>query len=400
MPKNVIYQKRKPNRKILICESRNLSYGSSGFFLGQIREELQKQGIQVEYFKLEEDLSNMDDLENYTDQSFDAVLDINSYLPLMILEDGTYFIDHIPAPFFNYIVDHPVHLHPLLDSQAHNHYILCLDEIHRQYIQKYYPNISGCFVMPIAGSVSSHCKPFQDRSWHIYFPGTYIPLTEYEAKLRNLDPALVTMTKEYDRKIQAGIAMPDIITWYRTQHGKSAYSPAHLHKYCRYMDRYLREMIRHRVLEAVFAEGYCIHVTGAHWEYYDGEYEDQLMIHSSCDYETMLSQIGDSRIILNVQPSFPNTPHDRIMCGMAGGAVVLTDSCTFLENNFTAGKQYLRYDLHRPQHSIHKLRKYLNHTETLCTIANEARKIIQESYLWNHWVRCFLDIIDNRIRTR
>lgn len=396
MPKNVTYQKKKRNQKILICESRDLSYGSSGFFLRQIRTELEKQDIPVEHFKLQEDLSNLNDLEDYADRSFAAILDINSHLPRMVLEDGTYLLDHIRAPFFNYIVDHPVHLHPLLSSPARNHYILCLDKLHQQYIQTYYPNISGCFVMPLAGSVPQICKPYPERSRHIYFPGTYVPLVEYEAKLRMLDETLISMTEEYDRKLQAGETVPDLITWFRIQQGKNAPSPQQLHTRCRYMDRYLREMMRHRVLEAVLSEGYCIHVTGVHWEYYDGKYDDQLIMQPACDYETMLSQIGDSQIVLNVQPLFPNAAHDRVLCGMAGGAVVLTDACSFLEENFIAGQHYLRYESHSPKHSIHKLRRYLHNTETLCNIAEEGRQSVREAYLWSHWTRRFLQLLESQ----
>lgn len=59
MPKNVMLQKKNRNKKILICETRHLSYGSSCFFLQQIIAALKKRDIVVEYFKLEEDLSKI-----------------------------------------------------------------------------------------------------------------------------------------------------------------------------------------------------------------------------------------------------------------------------------------------------------------------------------------------------
>lgn len=406
MPKNVMLQKKNRNKKILICETRHLSYGSSCFFLQQIIAALKKRDIVVEYFKLEEDLSNIDALEIYAGRSFDAVLDINSYLPTMTMEDGSYFMDHIDAPFFNYIVDHPVHLHPLLNSRANHYYIICLDQEHRRYIQKMYPEIAGCFVLPLAGSVPPICKPYMERSWHIYFPGTYVPLTEYETKLKELeslegfDSSLFHMAKEYCRGFTSGSHMPDMIEWFIEKQWETEYSAQQLHLNCRYIDRYVREAIRHQVLDALLAEGHSIHVTGAHWKYYDGKHQNSLIVHSECDYPSMLSCIGNSQIVLNIQPLFPNAPHDRILCAMAGGAVALTDSCDFLKENLKMGQHYLCYDVHRPNHSFQKLHKFLDNPNALCKIAEEGRRKACENYLWDHWTENFLGIIDNEIGTR
>ena len=366
----------------------------------QITAELEKREISVEYFSLKEDHSNIDALEDYAGCTFDAILDINGRLPLMVMDDGSHLIQHIQAPYFNYLLDHPMHLHPLLQCTAQNYHIICLDASHKQYIQKYYPERGECDVLPLAASVPKQCKPFSERSRQIFFPGTYVPLVEYTAKLKQLSSVCTsdcaTLAEEYVRQYLSDPAVPDLSTWYQSRQSAKVLDAQDLHIQCRYIDRYLREIIRQRVIEAVLAQGYQIHVSGAHWEYYDGKYVDRLVVHPSCDYPSMLEQMGDSQIVLNVQPLFPDAPHDRILCGMAGGAVVLTDSCDFLENHLMAGQDYLRYDARKPDRSLLNLRRYLDSPARLEEIARTGQQKILSSYQWSNWVDRFLEIIDNK----
>lgn len=368
----------------------------------QITAALEKRGNSVEYFSLKEDHSNINALENYAGRTFDAVLDINGRLPLMVMDDGTPLLHHIQAPYFNYLLDHPMHLHPLLQCTAQNYHIICLDGSHKQYMQKYYPELGECDVLPLAASEPKQSKSFSQRSRQIFFPGTYVPLVEYTTKLKQISGAAncAMLAEEYVRQYLKDSSISNLSTWYQSQYSEKILDAQDLHTQCRYIDRYLRELVRHRVIEAVLAQGYQIHVSGAHWEYYDGKYADRLVIHPSCNYPSMLEQMGDSRIVLNVQPLFPDAPHDRILCGMAGGAVVLTDSCHFLDNNLSAGQEYLRYDVRKLERSLQNLRKYLSSPDRLEEIARAGQKKVLGSYQWRHWVDRFLEIIDNKNRKR
>lgn len=355
--------------------------------------------MEVNYFELREDQSNADDLEQFAGQTYDAVLDINSILPGVQLEDFSYLTEHIHAPFFNYIVDHPMHLHPIL-KKAQSSFVICLDETHRQYIRQHYPGITGCFVLPLAASVQEVRIPFQERSRQFFFPGTYVPLVEYTTKLREMTNShavsCLDLAEEYLRQYLVNPALPDLPAWYQSLQDENPLDAGQIYEQCRYMDRYLREVLRHQVLEAVLAEGYSVHVTGAHWEYYEGKYRDRLVIHPPCDYPAVLRQMGDSQIVLNVQPLFPDAPHDRILCGMAGGAVVLSDSCRFLEKNMRPGEHYLGYDVRRPERSLHNLRKYFNDTNRLAEIADQGRQAVLNGYQWSDWTGQFLEIIDKK----
>lgn len=361
--------------------------------------ELERRGAKVEYFEIREDQSNADDLEHFLGQTYDAVLDINSILPGVQMEDGSYLIEHIHAPFFNYIVDHPMHLHPIL-KKTQNSFVICLDETHRRYIRQHYPEISGCFVLPLAASVPEVRIPFQERSRQIFFPGTYVPLVEYTTKLQEMTDtnavSCLDLAEDYFRQYLENPGFPDLVAWYQSLQDGNSLEAGQIYEQCRYMDRYLRENLRHRVLEAILAEGYSVHVTGAHWEYYEGKHGDRLLVHPPCDYPAVLCQMGDSQIVLNVQPLFPDAPHDRILCGMAAGAVVLSDPCRFLEKNMRPGVQYLSYDIRKPERSLHNLRKFFHDADRLAEIADLGRQAVLNRYQWSNWTGDFLEIIDNK----
>lgn len=393
------------DKRILVCESRNLSYGSSGFMLEQIRAALEERGIELTYFHLAEDQANIDGLECFANRSFDAVLDINSYLPLIIMEDGSYLLDHIKAPFFNYIVDHPLHLHPILSSPAANHHVICLDRDHQTYIEHYYPGICSCHVLPIAASRVSAGKPFSERSWQFYFPGTYVPLSEYEEKLRKRNPELLSIAKEY---LHAAKTEPSIsiVEWVWSalsaeyeyvssieEKNLSALAER-LHLDCRYVDRYVREVYRHQMVEKILTEGISIHVTGAYWEYYEGRGAKNLCIHEACTYSEMLEHMADSRIVLNVQPLFAHAPHDRILCGMANGAVVFTDTCTYLQKHLKAGKDYISYDIHAANAGLKVLRKMMRNPASLQEMAAAGQAFVTKHFLWSDWCEQFVEMID------
>lgn len=391
-------------KSILICESRNLSYGSSGFILRQIRRALEERGIEVIHFRLAQDQANLDELEGFVGASFDAVLDINSHLPLIIMEDGSYLLDHVDAPFFNYIVDHPLHLHPILSSPAANQHVICLDPEHQSYLEHYYPNICSCHVLPLAASKSNIDKPFRERSWQLYFPGTYIPLSEYEEKLKKRNPRLLSFVKEYLSIVRTEhfMAIPE---WLQTV-WPAEYSIASdrdtgrlsaaekLHLDCRYMDRYVREAYRHRIIEKILTAGISIHVTGAYWEYYDGRGAQNLCIHPACTYAEMLEHMSDSQVVLNVQPLFRHAPHDRILCAMVNGAAVFTDRCSYLQKHLKAGKEYISYDIHAAHAGLKMLQKMLRNPTALEEMASAGQAFVNSHFLWKDWCEHFVEMID------
>jgi hypothetical protein len=201
------------NNKILVFESRNLGYDSSNCFLNVICEELRTQGIEVEYFRFESVESDGEKLISYIGKSYLAVIDMNSSLALAF-HDGVedYYINLINAPFYNFLVDHPMHLHEKLSVPLKDYHVICLDEYHAAYIKKNYPHIKDVLVMPYGGIASEKMRleleemakekteeaaekifksDFKKRSMDIMFPATYMPENYYLDLLKEHKPRYV-----------------------------------------------------------------------------------------------------------------------------------------------------------------------------------------------------------------
>ena len=85
-----------------------ICYLSSNFFANQIGAAFEELGYEVTVCEL----SKEDDLDaklaRYIGQPYRLILDFNSLLPRMVLDDGTPYVDRLAGPFFDYILDHPL----------------------------------------------------------------------------------------------------------------------------------------------------------------------------------------------------------------------------------------------------------------------------------------------------
>ena len=90
--------------RVLVFESKRLGYDSSWCFAEMICRGLEQCGVSVKRFILEEDIAGQErELRKLTEEHFDGMIDINSLLPHVLLDDR-YFPDYFDAPFFQFIV--------------------------------------------------------------------------------------------------------------------------------------------------------------------------------------------------------------------------------------------------------------------------------------------------------
>lgn len=357
--------------EILVLETRNLSYGSSGVFLKKICEILKEYGVNVIHCIINDPEADSALLESFIGKKFDAVLDINSILPLAECDDGRY-LDCIDAPFVNFIVDHPMHVHQYLNVRLKRYYVICIDRHHKEYIDKYYPHIKKTAAIPLAGIKSpvykdSSYSGFKKRKYHIFFPGTYTPSWYYRQAMEEKNKNYLKQANEILHGIMDGDNTP-IHDMYRniTSYKEERFA-AGMYR-ARYIDRYIRDYIREKVVSAMLSEGFTVNVAGARWEMYSGKNKDRLILSGQCSYEMITGMAADSQAVLNVQPLFTEAPHDRIFNAAANGAAVITDTCSYLEENYS--DCLLLYDKKRLYKSMEELKETLYDTETLYKMAS------------------------------
>lgn len=190
--------------KILFVHTRELCYYSGSFFLKRMQEAVSRLGIESEYIALE-DQQDLDRFEHRIGEHFDGVVDINSKLPYFVLDDDTRLLDALDAPFYNYIVDHPLYHHPGLVFPLQQYHAIGIDHRHCAYMKKHYPHLQQVAFLPLgataAGEVSRegaigesalHEETLRDA---MSLEGTTLGMTLPEYRKRKI-PLLVSATYE------------------------------------------------------------------------------------------------------------------------------------------------------------------------------------------------------------
>ncbi len=382
--------------KVLILESRDLSYGSSEVFLKNIALELEKAGVEVIHVRVTNPEEDSDILESFSGQSFDAVLDMNSILPAAKDGDVNY-LDTINAPFINYIVDHPMHVHPYLNVKLKNYYVVCLDRYHKEYIEKYYSHIKGVAAIPLAAPDMSYIGKkeisFEKRKYKLLFPATYTPSFYYLQAMKE-ESAYAEVLQELDEFLdrEKGNDRSDILKFAECFLGENmTKGNAEAMYHLRYLDKFLREYQREKVIDAFLEQGQIVDVVGARWEMYQGKHKDRLRIHEMCGYNELSGMLADAQYVLNVQPFFKQAAHDRIFLAMAAGAIPVTDSC---ESLLPYENSMLIYDTNYLKESVASVcQKMANFDSNVVKSTEKLKNIICEKENFRERVRSLIEFI-------
>ncbi len=372
--------------KLLLFESKRLSYDSSWYFTEMLRRGFERLGAKVTVFVLEDLEQQENQLLELCRQHYDAVLDTNSALVSAKIDDTDYYIDCFQAPFYHFIVDHPLHVHGSLNVPLRDYHVICLDEYHKVYIEQYYPHIKEVLVVPFGGIfagefVEEKQIAMKDRPFQILFPGTYTPLEYYREQMEAHSEFYWDVAQEMLHEYRQGATTPIHEMFREKICGDDEFFSLKLHK-ARYIEKYIREWYRQSILNALLRQNIPVDVVGFRWEMYDGENSDKLRYHAPCTYGEQLAMLGQSKMVLNVQPLFLNGVHDRVMNTMMNHSVSVTDFCEFLERYFHEGEEVICFDKNKPESMALWVAENQNNYELLQDITHRAYHKCSREHSW------------------
>lgn len=330
--------------KFLVFELNNICYSSYQYFAESIAAGLKSAGRDIEVFRGTMDKIN--ELEQFFDRSYTACLDFNSFLPKLMLEDDTYLLDHIDAPFYDVILDHPLYHHDALRRKLKNFHVFCLDYNHRDYIREHYPHIKSVQVLPMTGEECQNPAPNKDIG--VLFTGTYTNSEDIKAiihlapdnirkDLKELIEQMLEHTKfSQDDALRSLMKTSDSITEDNFHIIMHSYFLA---------DTFVRAYMREKVLKALINGGIPITICGEGWEKFKCIEPGLVNIMPGIPYADTFPLMSRSKIVLNVMPLFKAGAHDRIFSAMLNKCISLTDSSTYLSDNFRSGENIVFYDL-------------------------------------------------------
>lgn len=381
--------------KFLIFEMKTVCYNSYLYFGDALGLALKKLGCDVEYFKVDE--QSLDDLEQFIGKHYDGLIDFNSDLPRALMDDDSFFLDHIDAPFIDVILDHPLYHHDSLKNKLNNFHVVCLDSNHKDYILKYYPHIKSVTVTPMTGELAFgkdqiSFDDFEDRPYDILFSGTYTDPVRIETAIKKLPDFLASNVKELIDMMQSDSRLTieaAVETLAQNEIYDYINSDLPLHTQTFYLaDTYVRCVNRKNLVLALDKCEHKLDLFGGLWEELNLKHAT---IHREIPFNLTFTVFSKSKLCVNIMPNFKAGSHDRVFSAQLNGAVSLTDPTTLLKKEYKDGENILFYELDDIDAVTAKTDVALSDPSALKKIAQMGYSIAAKKHTWDNIAKVILD---------
>ncbi|MCR4842114.1 MAG: hypothetical protein K5840_02505 [Eubacterium sp.] len=324
---------------------------------------------------------DLQDLDLLSGQKFDAIIDFNSQMPKLDTTDDEYYLDTIDAPFYDYILDHPMFHHDMLKHELRNFHVICIDEDHVDYIKEWYPHIRSVTMLPLPGTKADEIIPFQKRSIPILFTGTYTDPHMILGLVQNfgrhlkkeMTDLIEILTEDPSKTMEAAFEELIRSTGYD---GESLpdFFPTRMHAYF-LVETYITAYFRSKAVMNAAAAGIPMTIVGHNWEKCNPlQALSHVQIKPPVDFDRTFGLMADSQIVFNVMPWFKNGCHDRIMSAALNGAVPMSDRSGWFDGRATHGEDILLYSLEHTEDIPNILSRAFDDMPNLERIAENAQK--------------------------
>lgn len=375
------------DKSILIFISRILCYESNRFFIAEIEKELETLGFEVEICEIDlEDKEIEEKLMQYVEREFRAVIDFNSTLPRLELDSGERYLDLIHAPFYNYIVDHPLYHHPVIKLDLLSSNVICIDRVHAKFLKSHYPNVRNVVFMPLGAMEALNKIPYENRSIDVLFSGTYEPSKRIMEQIKESDSKDIILRLIHLLKSNIELTLEEGLKDIHRQEGKT-YSKKEFTEIlngCYLADKYLRAYFREAVLHTLLESQIHVTVCGYGWEDFKCKDKSYLQIKEMVSFPVSLEMMADSKIVLNIMPWFKDGVHDRVLSAMVNEAICVTDTSAYLKENFTDGKHLIFYSLKELEKLPLKVRKLLENSAKAKEIISCGYELVKTKHMWKN----------------
>lgn len=381
----------------LIFEMRTVCYNSYLYFGDSLGSALTNLGHNVEYFKVDE--NDLDELEKYCGKHYDALIDFNSDLPKALMDDDSFFLDHVDAPFFDIILDHPLYHHDSLKNKLSNFHVICLDEYHKNYIQKYYPHIKSVTVTPMTGELAFgkekiEWDQFENRKYDILFSGTYTAPARLEKAIKEMPDSIVETVYELIEMLKADNSLTieeAVDTLSETEIYDYINLDKPLHTQTFYLaDAYVRCLNRKKLVEALDRCEHELHLFGALWEELPLKHAT---IHRELPFNLTFTVFTKAKISVNIMPNFKAGSHDRVFSSQLNGAVSLTDPTILLQKEYKNKENILFFDLNNIAESTSIVDESLRDLDKLKKIAQAGYEVASKNHTWTEIAKKLLSAL-------
>ena len=403
--------------RILVFTTRQLCYNSASFFAAQMANELEDMGYECELCRLPDDGiagsgtqaakacrgADIDTeiqhcLENYIGKEYAAVLDFNSKLPRLVMEDGSYYLNHIDAPFYNYILDNPLYHHSTLECRLLRYHVILVDGNHCSYVRKYYPHIKSVDRIFLGASEAVFNKAFEEKKECVLFMGTYRNPDTYLEQIRaaggqaSCDMLRMIEIMKSDDACTMEAALKNVLS--DTRREVTNREMALLMNYYYPVEMYLRNFYREELITSLLKGGIPVRITGDWWENYSYGSLAGVRADKPVRFDRSFDRIAEYAVIADSSPFFKDGVHDRVFAGMANRTAVLTDNNQYIEEAFVLQGIAAAYPIKDISAACDMAEELLTNRQKRRDMTERAYEEYQRGHTWKHTAQAFVRLLD------
>lgn len=362
------------------------------YFSYQMADQFQQMGYAVFFYDLKDEERSAKKLRKFI-RLGETVLVTFNFQGLekekgIYKKENGYIWDSYRIPCYNIAADHPYFYHDRLKDLPANYHHVSIDRKQEVYFKRFYPEFRHEGFLPLAGSGIACAEGMQcQKKYDVVFTGNYTNLSFFEPYINRINDEYATFYR--------GIIEELILKPYQTVEEVAL-------KHCEreigkvsddklrvvlsnmiFIDLYVRNYWREKVVRTLVNAGICVDVVGKGWETLS-EIKDteKLRIHPQTDSLTCLKLIQESRVSLNVMPWFKDGAHDRVFNSILNDAVCLSDTSKYLCEELEEGEGVCYYQLQHLEELPDKMKDLLHDKKRVQDITAKGRVKVLEKHTW------------------
>lgn len=162
------------------------------------------------------------------------------------------------------------------------------------------------------------------------------------------------------------------------------------------LDWMVRMHYRELVIKELLNSGLEVNVIGRGWNDFPVSNTQKLnILGERVPFKETFKYMENTKINLNVMPCFKKGTHDRVFNSLLLKSVCLTDTSTWLEENFTDGKDIAFYSLEDLKSLPDRVNMLLDNDKLAKEIAENGSIKVEKQFVWENIVDKILEATVN-----
>ncbi|MCR5665502.1 MAG: glycosyltransferase [Eubacterium sp.] len=365
-------------------------YDTLDTFSEQLKQCFTAQGYSC--FVYRDGVTLLDALREVLQTDDAAVVTFNNLGYSIENDPGENIWEFYQTPYLNILMDHPFRYRSILHKMPSTTIIATTDEYHANYVRRFFPDISQVFFLPHGGIESPQPKmPLHERPIEVLYAGS---LSRFQAesmipefdKMPEIDFEDVSSVILNNLVSAPSTTLEDALESYFQKQGLD-YDDETLSmriSQLRFLELYATSFFREQAVRRIADAGHTVTVYGSGWDRCEWADHPHLDYRGTCSQREILDHMAHSKLVLNTNSWFKAGAHDRIFNGMLEGACVLTDTSSYLNEQFTHERELCFFELEEIGSLGTYADRLLSDSAKMQQIADRGYQAALAAHTWMH----------------